>query len=1639
MATSTCSRYLAIVIALALTLAFLPWVAQPMAHAQVLNPSFTVDPVTDGVWGGDFVAGGTVTLSRGGDSCSTTADGAGGFWFDLHGCVGGWIDVVAGDTVTVSDGVTTKSHVVTSLAVTGVDETADTVSGTADPGTAVQVWSHQGGTTINVVADSAGGWTADFAGQSDLVPGTSGNAHQYDADNDATNADWHVSNPYIGASVIHDEIWAFDFPEDPLGQTLYYRLDDPTTPEIDFEYDMPLIINSWGGTEAGDRSFGRYDVQAGQVLTVRNRPFDQSLDGGVERVLSISDIAVTGVDGDADKITGYADPAQGPTICVWSQDSQLCSTDSIGFTWVATDWTADFGAVGSDVKPGHWNSASQYEEDGDETHYWWNLPPWVVVELAQEDISGDPLWPDAVRAEQWIGPVVTLEINGEAVADWTVTGDGHYTFELPGMDIDPGAIVTLSDSVDTKTVIVEPLYIDRINYSGDTPPNTVEGTANPHRDVRVEASATVGGWWAERWVNADSSGGFTANFGIPGNGWREQWTAELGGAEGLGRHMRLEIYDEDNDRVEARTCEGVPRIEVARSDGRVDAYDFAEGSTVTLEITGSSGDYTDTAVATRNPDNPCETVATFDLGDYEIPDDATVSATAPTGDGTTTTTVTHTVIFFSIDTVDPDSDTVSGTAAAGQQILVEADGNWRYPVACDGTADYPCAGAPEGTWIADFSTPGSEPGEEQVIDLGPGSSGRAITLDEFGNTTELSWHISAAQFQVDPSSENLWGNEWQPNSSVTVTVNGVAVPGSPFDTDEWGNFGTGFDPSELDLAAPDYVVVTDGTTTKDHTIAGLTVDSVDPVTNVVSGTAGASSDVWVNIHNDPGNTGRTVTANEFGAWSTDFDDPGDEGGTWDLQAGDNGQAQQCDGDNDCTNIDWHIAAAQFQVDPSSENLWGNEWQPNGSVTVTVNNEAVPGSPFETDEWGNFGTGFDRTVLDLAASDYVVVTDGVTTKTHTVTTLTVTDVDADLDVVSGMAEPGSTVDVWEHQNGNNVTVVACDNDANPCDGGDEVGTWHADFTGLFDVQPGDNGNSGQCDTDNDCTNAGWWVRNPTFSVRVDEQQVHGYTWPDGAVVTLTIGDHYTDTAVAGPAEWDPEQTFVWFEIPEDVSLAPGVFVTMSDGETTKNHWVAGLAVTDLGVVDDLVSGTATAGAQVDVGINDENGTWRMSFADGDGNWTADFGHPWQSEPEWDLVPGTSGEANEFDEDGDTTVRHWSIPYPSLTIEKTVADDFGNEGDGLGVLTGEMVTWNYVITNDGDVDLTDVAVTDVPLGDVCTLDLLDQGESATCMAVGTAEAGWHHNTGTATVEFIDAAGDVTTVEHSDDSSYYGLAPSAVTNSSLCDFGGEFDLVFTPDMQNWPGHFKLSASTPGQFYLNVFTVGNSGTVELEIPYPFVTQGAMPAHVYSGTFVVADSDTADCFEPLEELGSHGVGFALDDYTDTNDDGIVGFGDAYTVEVPVGEGFHYVSLHLDYGLEKTNGWERTGDDARNDAEVNVALAGIDILDLTALEFSASADGAPIAGSTFTLSGHNEFKNVKGFGGLVLQDLEAVVGAEVELLNSSGELIETMTTDENGWYLSEYVHNGKESEYTLLLEGHSQEQTITVGKSVKFGEVNFFL
>jgi hypothetical protein len=323
--------------------------------------------------------------------------------------------------------------------------------------------------------------------------------------------------------------------------------------------------------------------------------------------------------------------------------------------------------------------------------------------------------------------------------------------------------------------------------------------------------------------------------------------------------------------------------------------------------------------------------------------------------------------------------------------------------------------------------------------------------------------------------------------------------------------------------------------------------------------------------------------------------------------------------------------------------------------------------------------------------------------------------------------------------------------------------------------------------------------------------------------------------------------------------------------------------------------------------------------------------------------------------------------------------------------------------------------------------------------------------------------------------------VTDSSLCQFDvdpaacgntdDQFRLLFTPDVQNWEA-YKHNATNPGQYYYNLVTEDLTGAVEITVPYPFVTQGAHPIHVYCAEDVPQDADA--CFLPAEAEASFAFAITIEDY-------IAGTLDANRLMLdcqppagicgPDGEGFctfevylgaldlsgcstgqAYVNVHYDWGLKGPMVDANPCDDglvdrydrgspsgAYFDADVNTAdeTGPTAITNCRNFEFRHTNDGSFLADAVQNV---NVFKPIAGAMGTVWSsaDGQGVEGASVALVrNSSGDIVKTGVTDEDGFYSLAYRHRGKRAPYTVvLMSGYDLEQGIIL-RSNGWGEINF--
>ncbi|SCZ76393.1 prealbumin-like fold domain-containing protein [Acidaminobacter hydrogenoformans] len=141
----------------------------------------------------------------------------------------------------------------------------------------------------------------------------------------------------------------------------------------------------------------------------------------------------------------------------------------------------------------------------------------------------------------------------------------------------------------------------------------------------------------------------------------------------------------------------------------------------------------------------------------------------------------------------------------------------------------------------------------------------------------------------------------------------------------------------------------------------------------------------------------------------------------------------------------------------------------------------------------------------------------------------------------------------------------------------------------------------------------------------------------------------------------------------------------------------------------------------------------------------------------------------------SANYYTLPDPKIAINKTTNGD-----DDLDIIVGSDVTWEYEVTNIGNVPLSGISVNDsdenvTPAyvsGDTNEDDMLDLTETWIFKASGTAIQGSYSNTG-----YVSGTFEESTATADDDSNYFGYIPDApaiqITKTTNGDDGLEIEV--------------------------------------------------------------------------------------------------------------------------------------------------------------------------------------------------------------------------------------------------------------------------
>ncbi|MGI9601288.1 MAG: hypothetical protein ACR2QE_05360, partial [Acidimicrobiales bacterium] len=400
---------------------------------------------------------------------------------------------------------------------------------------------------------------------------------------------------------------------------------------------------------------------------------------------------------------------------------------------------------------------------------------------------------------------LTISVNGLPVGDPpTSDGTGFFSYDNPTLDLGSGDVVSVSDGTSSKTLTLAALSFDNLNYTT----GAADGTTDQPDGTQVDV-------WALTSPTDPPTETLTTT--ASGSAWATTFTMSLADRFGVAF-----IFDGDGD---ATAAGGPPppqiRASTASNPDRVEGGGFAPSTLLTLKVNTvavADSPTTDTD-GNFNYDNP-----TFDLTSGDV-----VEVT----DGTTTRTLT--TVGVSFDTLNTTTDTATGTSDQPDTTPVRVDvGNETLGETIETTVT-------SAAWTAAFT-----------IDIDDTMGGQASITEPDGDET-FADAPQPPQIQATTANnpDRVECGGFAPATLLTFKVNAVAVADPPTsDTD--GNFNYGNE--TLDLGSGDVVEVTDGTSTRDVTLVGLTFDTLDTTLDTATGTSDQpnGTEVQVDVGNESG-------------------------------------------------------------------------------------------------------------------------------------------------------------------------------------------------------------------------------------------------------------------------------------------------------------------------------------------------------------------------------------------------------------------------------------------------------------------------------------------------------------------------------------------------------------------------------------------------------------------------------------------------------------------------------------------------------------------------------------------------------------------------------------------------------------------
>ncbi len=927
-----------------------------------------------------------------------------------------------------------------------------------------------------------------------------------------------------------------------------------------------------------------------------------------------------------------------------------------------------------------------------------------VIDTTAPTLSLDTLAPDSDttptisgNTDLPAGATVTITVTDNAgvsqTFDATVQGDGSFSADVPSPMAEGGYTVTAvaQDPAGNETTATETngsvdttaptINLDAQGTGNDTTP-TITGSTDlsPGSSVTITVTDSAG---AEQTFTAivDSLGNFSAD--VPNAMADGNFDVTATATDAAGNSASDTTSGNINTAVPNLTLDalGTGNDTTPTISGTTD---IAPGSAVSISVTDAAGNtQTFDAIVQANGTFSVDVPAALSEGNYSV------TASATDGAGNTATANENGGV---IDTTAPAAPTVdagngteiTGTAEAGAVVNVDVDG--------DGTPDFTVIADGDGNWSVTPTTP-----------LADGVVVTATATDEAGNTSSpasdtvdaVAPIVAFDDLTTNDTTPALTGSVDDPTATVVVTINGTDYTATNNGDGSW----TLADDIVAALAEGSYtatVTATDADGNTGTNSGTVVIDITAPAAPTVdagngteiTGTAEAGATVNVDVDGD-GTPDFTVIADGDGNWSVTPTTPLADGVVVTATAVDEAGNVSAPASDTVDAVAPVVAINDLTTNDATPELTGTVDDPSAIVVVTID-------------------GVDYTATNNGDGSWTLADDAVATLADGSYTATVTATDADGNVgsnsgtvvidttppaiptvdagngteITGTAEAGATVNVDVDGDGTPDFTVIADGDGNwsitpdtPLADGVIVTVTATDAAGNISNPASDTVDAAAPVvafndlTTNDTT--------PALTGSVDDPTATVVVTINGADYTATNNGDGTwtlaDDAVAALAEGSYTATVTATDPEGNVGTNTGTVVI----DTT-----APAAPTVEAGNGTEITGTAEAGATVNVDVDGDGTPDFTVIADGDGNWSVT--------PDTPLADGVVVTATATDEAGNTsgpasdTV---DAVAPVVTINDVTTNDTapaltGTVDDPTATVVVTIDGNDYTATNNGD---------------------------------------------------------------------------------------------------------------------------------------------------------------------------------------------------------------------------------------------------------------------------------------------------------------------------------------------------------------------